>query len=302
MQIRGKKSVLTALARGEEVLVIVMGGGMSCVISLGVLAALVRADLHRFKAGIGVSGGACNLAALFSNPEKIESVLEVFEYLACGGFLRLRLGPLGWYLAFNLEELIQTLEGKRSHIGLPALDEANVASQPSPFWVVATDHRSGKGVFLDAKRDLFRKLRATMSVQGVCSPVDMEGRQVSDGQVGLKIGPAIRKVMARKVIVIMNRPPMENRGWWEQMLTPTVTRMALLTESRELREAAATMDFSFSDEVRRLEACKRVETLVIYPDFMEDMWPWTNNVSLLNLSFARARDFTERLVEDARAV
>jgi predicted patatin/cPLA2 family phospholipase len=301
VKIRGNLSVLTALARGEEVLVIVLGGGLSCVISLGVLTAFADAGLYRFKAGIAVSGGACNLAALMSDPGKMRSVLDVFEYLACGGFLQLKIGPLGPHLCFDREELIQTLEGKRAHYGLPSLNEKAIAAHPTPFWIVATDHHQVKGVFLDGKTDLFSKLRATMSIPGACSPVEIAGQEVSDGQVSLKAIEAIRKVRTRKVIVILNRPPFDERTWWEQLFTPVITRMALWKESLRLRETAATMDGDFARELRRLERSKRIETLVIHPTLVDDLWPWTNNVLQLRRSFNEAMHFTTRLIERAVA-
>jgi predicted patatin/cPLA2 family phospholipase len=304
MNFRGKLSVLTALARGEPVLVIVPGGGTSCVYSLGVIVTLVLANLHRFiKAGIGVSGGAFNLAALFSNPERIETVIEVFEYLAREGFIRLKRRRFGRpYLVFDLEELIQTLEGKRAHLGLPALDEGCIRSHPSPFWVVATKHETGEGEFLDAKSNLFPSLRATASIQGTCAPVSINGVKFSDGQVGMKVGPAIRKVMARKVLIIMSRPPIEERGWAEQMIAPTLTRLALKDETPELREAAAMMDYSFSEELRRIWACQRLETLTIFPDHEEDIWPWTSDPKRLRLAYNTGRNYAERLIERAHAV
>lgn len=300
MRYRGKLSVLSALANGESVLIVVLGGGMSCVVSLGVLVALVRANLHsRLRAGIGVSGGACNLAAVFSNPEKIESVMEMYRHMACGGFLSIRWGPLGPHLWFDSEELMHALEGRRSHLGLPALDEKKIMLRPHPFWVAATDHTKGTCVFLNARRRLFRSLRATMAIPGVCEPVIVGGRKLSDGAVGMKIETAVRG--ARRVLVVMNRPPPENRVWWEQMFTPMVTRFALRSESSKLREAAAWMDTDFEEDLRRLEACTHVDTLVVHPTD-PNLFPFCSFWPQLKTAYEDARDFTERLIDEAHAV
>ncbi len=303
MDIRGKESVLHALRDGEPVLVIVLGGGMSCVFSLGVLVSLVRMNLHRFSHAIGVSGGACNVAALLSNPGEMRSVMKVFEYLARGGFLRLKLGPFGWYVWFDIAELINALEGKVQHEDLPALNEDNVVSHPCSFRVGATDHKTGKGVFLDAKSDLFLKLRITASVQGACSHVTIGTRMLSDGQIGVgkRIGPALGR-MAKKVLVIMNRPLIEDRTWWEQQFSPWFTRFLLAAENPEIREAAVKMDNFISRGVRRLEACTHTDTLVISPNWIEDIFPLTNNVPLLGLTFQNAANGIERYAKRIGAV
>ena len=302
MNYRGKLSVLSALAGGEQVLIYVNGGGVSCVFSLGVLVSLVRANLNKFAVRYGGSGGALILAASISNPEKLESVLDVFEYLVCGGFLCLKRGPLGFpYPVFDIEELIQTLEGKRAHLGLPALDEEKIRSHPDPFRVAVTDNKTGKGRFLDVKPHVFRALRATASVQGACDPVEMNGREFSDGQVGMKIGPALGMAV-KYVLVIMNRPPIEERAWWEQQFSPMLARILLASETPGLRKAAAEMDTVFSRGLRRLEACSHVETLVLYPNWVEDILPLTSNLPLIRLAYHSGMNATERLIERVHAV
>jgi predicted patatin/cPLA2 family phospholipase len=301
MDYRGNLSVLNALAGGEPVLGVVNGGGYACMIGLGVLVGLKQAGLNRFSAGMGSSGGACILAASFSNPEKLESVPDVFEHLALGGFLRHKWGPLGPYPVFDREELIQTLEGRRAHKGLPALNGEKMKHDPRPFLVVATNNKTGKRVLLDGRPDLFGSLRATLSIQGACAPVKKNGMELSDGQVGMGIGPSVGN-LARKVLVILNRPPIEERAWWERKFSPSYARVLLRGETPELREAAAKTDTLFSRGLRRLEACPHIETLVIYPNWLENLWPTSGNVPLLRLAYLNARNYTERLIKQARAV
>ena len=301
MHVRGSITVLKALVRREPVLLVVRGGGMSCVNSLGVLAGFVGENLSQFSGAIAYSGGACNVASLLSSPEKLERVMEVYEYMVREKFFRLSWGIRGLRPVFNLDELIHTLQGKRVEKGLPALDEANIKAHPNPFFVVATNHKDGTGEFLDAKANLFPSLRATLSVQGACPPVMLNGHQVSDGGPGMSVVSAIRKVRTRNVVVIMNRPPVEELTWSEQYCAPFITRVVLAFESRSLREAAALMDVAFSKELRRLEVNKYVKSLFIYPSVAEDVWPYTTNIPLMRRAFENAKTFSEGLARQVRA-
>lgn len=302
MQYRGSLSVLTALARGEQVLLIVMGGGMSCVISLGVLTALVEAQLHtKPKACIGVSGGACNVASMLSHPERIHDAFSVYEHLAQGKFICLRWGMWGPQFTCDIDELIAALRGDRAHIDLPSLRHDRLIAQPIPFWTVATHAHTGAGVFLDAKVNLFESLRASMAIPRVCDPVTVGDTTLLDGAIGMRVGPSIRKVMARNVLVVMNRPPPGSRGWLEEFMTPWVTRMALMGAHPELVEAAVAVDTAFADELTRLEACTRLKTLVIHPDMGEPLQPWTSWVPLLRHGYTSAHEYTLRLIDEACA-
>lgn len=301
MHYRGKLSVLSALHDGEPVLVVVLGGGMASVVSLGMLSALSRARLTNFKAGVGISGGACNLAAFYSSPHGMDDVLSVYEHLALGGFLTWRMGIFGPYLSFNIEELVATLQGERTHLGLPSLDKGAIEAHASQLWFGVTRHTTGEGVLLDAKQNLFSALRASMAIQGVCEPEVIDGEALSDGAVGMRVGMAIRKVWARKVLVLMNRMPFHDRTWWEQWFTPYVTRIALLGLAPGLCNNAVRMEESFAEEIRRIENCKRLEMLCIAPDWTDPpLMPWTTSCLSLQTAYVRAQDFTESLCEKAR--
>jgi predicted patatin/cPLA2 family phospholipase len=302
MQHRGDVSVLTALARGEPVLVVVLGGGMSCVVSLGVLVALVQAGLHtKPKAYIGVSGGACNIASLLSTPESIGTAMQVYEYMAEGKFLAVRWSPWGPYLSFNIGELLAALSGERAHLDLPTLNPTRVTAQSIPFWAAATHAHTGRGAFFDARKDLYTAIRASMSIPGVCDPVIIDGEQYLDGFIGMKMVSAIGKTRARKVLVIMNRPPPGSRGWWEEAFSQTVTRMALGASSPAFREAGARMDSVYAAELERLYACARFKSLVIYPDDAEPVMPWSVSISLLRTGYTHALEYTTRLIDQSKA-
>lgn len=301
MQYRGNLSVLTALARGEDVTVIVLGGGLSCVVSLGVLVSFVLARIFTPKAVVGFSGGACNGAAAITNPEKIEQVIDVYRHIAYGGFLTMKYTWWGMpYLAFDLEELLATLKGEREHRGLPRLDHDRVPA--NRFFVGVTEHETGRGHVFPAHDNLFTWLEASMSIQGARKPVAIGGVNFSDGAVGGKIGMSIRKVWARRVIVLMNRVPPEERWWFEKTFTPMITRAMLWGEPHELREAAVRMDDDLAIEMSRLGACERIQSLFIAPDLTDPyLLPQTAVPFMLELGYERGKQFGEKLVEMAHA-
>lgn len=302
MQYRGKLSVLSALHREEPVLIIVLGGGMASVVSVGVLEALASARLTRFKAGIGVSGGACNLAALYSAPDRMHEVMRVYEHLAYGGFMTWSMGWSGPRIAFDREELLQTLQGERAHLGLPSLNSQVIHNHPSALFFAATVHATGENRLLDGRMNLFQNLAASMAIPGACRPESVNGEELSDGCVSVRVGYSIRKVWARKVLVVMNRVPFEERLWWEQYFTPYITYLALMGCAPQLQNAAAQMEPAFSKDLQRLLECRRIETLVIAPDYTDPyLMPASTYVPELYRGYRRARDFTFDLIERARA-
>lgn len=301
MRFRGDLSLLKELSRGEPVTVIVMGGGQTCVVSLGILVAWVMARIFRPKAVVGFSGGACNGAAALTNPEEIHRVMDVYRHIVYGGFLTVRYTWYGMpYLAFDLEELLASLRGEREHLHLPRIKHEKLSA--GRFFVGVTEHANGKGRIVPAHADLFTWLEATMSIQGVRDPVSIDGVRFSDGAVGGKIGMSVRKVWARKVIVLMNRVAPEDRWWWEKVLTPHITRALLHSESTDLREAAVRMDDDLSIEIERIGRCERIRSLFIEPDLSDPyLLPHANHPTVLELAYRRAVDYGEKLMQLAHA-
>jgi predicted patatin/cPLA2 family phospholipase len=263
---------------------------------------LVEANLNTFAVRYGASGGGINFAASIAHPRALASVFDVYRHLVEGGHIGFQCDYVGrMKVVFNIDELFHVLQGRRTELGLPALDAERVRVDPAPFRVAVTDRKTGRGRFLDVKRDVFKRLRATAAIQGACDPVKENGREVGDGDVDKPIGPGFAR-LAKHVLVILNRPPIEERTWWEQVLAPMITRLVLANETHELRETAANMDWTFSKRLKRLMHSKKVRTLVLYPDLADDLFSLTGYVPSMARAMETARNDMERLLVRAHAM
>jgi NTE family protein len=95
-------------------------------------------------------------------------------------------------------------------MAMPAFGVTDFRKLPIPFAAMATDIETGKEVVLD-HGSLSEAMRASMSVPGAMSPVDIDGRLLVDGAIAdnLPIDQA-RKLCAADVIIAVNisTPPL----------------------------------------------------------------------------------------------
>ena len=293
MDYRGDLTVLKGLSDYRtRTAIVVMGGGMSCVVSLGVLVALVVARLTKFRRAVGVSGGACNIAGLMSG--NIDQVFGVFEHLARTGCITMRwTNWWGWQMSFDRDKLMRILS--------EMLDVEAIKNDPRRFFTVAT-RVDGSGKFLDGNAHPLDAIRATVSIQGACDPVTIDGEVLGDGMPGFKIPDAMRKVRAKQVIFVTNRYPVEQRWWFEQLITPHLYRLALASETQAVRQAAIDTDMVFEKHVDRIVCCKRIRALHIFPGAGDpDLTSSTSDVAQLKIGFNRAREGALRLIDKALA-
>ncbi len=116
--------------------------------------------------------------------------------------------------------------------------------------------------------------------------------------MNVQITPAVRKFWARDVIVLRSR----RRWWWEDTCYPLIAQAALQNVPPLLRNAIATAEVRFEDEMRRLRECTRIRCLEIEPDESDPfLWPWTSDVGLLKTMRNNARDYMLRLMDRAAA-
>ena len=79
-------------------------------------------------------------------------------------------------------------------------DVQNFDDLPIPFRCVATDLLSGEAFVLD-RGYLTKALRATMAIPGVFTPVEWEGRVLSDGGLVNNLPTDVVKAMGAEVII-----------------------------------------------------------------------------------------------------
>lgn len=300
---RGSLKVLSALAHGDDVTVIDKGGGMACVVSLGVYEAIANAISGHFKGALLASGGACNFSGFETNRQNVGAAMNVYRHIALGRFIKWKWGPLGPYLIFDREELIEALKGNRAHLGLPAIDEEKIKKSPTKINIVVTNHETGEGVLRDARDgSLFDLLKQTTSIPAVCDPVKSDKGLMSDGAVGMSKLSQIMEMRARYVLIIMSTPPPDWFWEWYMPIDAVRTEMYLALWHRaltpEMRKSIAWMDTNYLKEIKRLMDSPHLEVLVIHPTIT--IPPWCANLPLLEMMHIQSRDYVENLLEKAR--
>ncbi len=93
---------------------------------------------------------------------------------------------------------------------------------PIPFRAIATDMVAGEMVVLDGG-DLAEAMRASMALPGVFSPVQIDGKILSDGGITRNLPVDIARKLCADVVIAV----------WMSSPTPTAVRSKLLAEPRD---------------------------------------------------------------------
>lgn len=116
----------------------------------------------------------------------------------------------------------------------------NFDELPIPFRAVGTDMVAGNSVTLK-NGSLSRALRATMSIPGVFSPIEIDGKILSDGGLVNNIPTDAVKAMGADILIVVNiETRLGNRESLESLpgvLAQTINIATLDNSRRSLREA-----------------------------------------------------------------
>ncbi|WP_310567036.1 patatin-like phospholipase family protein [Hydrogenophaga sp.] len=113
---------------------------------------------------------------------------------------------------------------------LPTRHLATFDGLPTPFRAVATDMETGQPVVLD-HGDLAAALRASMSVPGVFSPLEVDGRILGDGGLVDNLPVAVARRMGAELIIAINiGTPLAGRETLGSLLGITTQMVNILTE------------------------------------------------------------------------
>lgn len=113
---------------------------------------------------------------------------------------------------------------------------------PIPFRAVATDIETGEMVLLK-KGNLAEVMRASMSVPGVFSPVELEGRTLVDGGITNNLPIDIAKEMGADIIIAVDvSVPLVKREELESMIHITGQVMAIMTLQNVKEQVAKLRD------------------------------------------------------------
>jgi NTE family protein len=131
--------------------------------------------------------------------------------------------PSGAVSTRSLEMLLRRYTLSTRH--LPTFDKL-----PTPFRAVATDMETGKAVVMD-RGDLAAALRASMSVPGVFSPLEVNGQILGDGGLVDNLPVDVARRMGADVIIAVNiGTPLAGRETLGTVLGVTTQMVNILTE------------------------------------------------------------------------
>lgn len=184
----------------HETMLIVEGGALRSVFSLGLLDRFLKDNFNPFDSYIGVSAGASNLAAFLSGAPcmNLNAYLDLVldkELISYWRFLR------GGHL-IDLDWLFEKTFSKA------LLDIPAIFSHNRSFYIGLTDVVSGEAEYVMANpKNLFSVIKASTALPLFYRGFpEVDGRPMADGGVadGIPIQQAIR-LGAKRIMVVLSR-------------------------------------------------------------------------------------------------
>ncbi len=131
----------------------------------------------------------------------------------------------------------------------PVADVTDFSRLPTPFRAVASDIETGEEVVLTGGQ-LATVLRASMSIPGVFSPVELDGRLLVDGGLANNLPVDVVRAMGADVVIAVDvSEPLATREQLASFLGVTNQALTVLTrQNMEARRADA--DFVLEPDVR----------------------------------------------------
>lgn len=115
---------------------------------------------------------------------------------------------------------------------------AHFDALPTPFRAVATDMETGQAVVL-GRGDLAAALRASMSVPGAFSPLELDGRILGDGGLVDNLPVSVARHMGADVVIAVNiGTPLARRESLTNVVGVTAQMINILTEQNVQRSLA----------------------------------------------------------------
>jgi predicted patatin/cPLA2 family phospholipase len=194
----------------DRAAIVLEGGAMRGIFSVGVLDVFLERAFEPFDLAIGASAGACNLASHVAR-QKGRNRRCYFELMTRREFIDLRRIVQG-RSAVDLDWLWAALAER------DPLDLAAIAESRTEFIVVATSARSGHPRYLrPSSHDMFDSLKGSCALPGLYrGTVSVEGEPLIDGGVSdpIPVEEAYRRG-ARRILVVRSRAAdyVKTTGW-----------------------------------------------------------------------------------------
>jgi NTE family protein len=139
--------------------------------------------------------------------------------------------PQGVIAGQNLEVFLAELTGGSVDIG-------SFDALPIPFRAVATDIETGEAVVLE-RGNILAAMRSSMSVPGVFSPVEIDGRLLLDGGLVRNLPVDVVRAMGAEVVIAVNLgTPLLKRDEIESVFSVSQQMLNILTEQNVRRSLA----------------------------------------------------------------
>ena len=148
------------------------------------------------------------------------------------------------------------LESLLRRYTLPVRGVQRFDELPIPFRAVATDMESGQPVIL-SEGDLALALRSSMSVPGVFSPTEIDGRVLGDGGLVNNVPVNVARAMGADVLIVVNiGTPLAARDTLATAFGVTQQMINILTEQNVQRSLATLQpaDVLVSPQLGKLTA------------------------------------------------
>lgn len=139
--------------------------------------------------------------------------------------------PSGVVSGGRFEQLLQTLT---AHVP----ESIHFDVLPIPFRSVATDLESGQEVVLQ-QGNLYEAIRASMSVPGLFSPIDLNGRLLADGGLVKNLPVDVARALgAQRIIAVNIGTPLTPRAALRSLLSVSQQMINILTEQNVTAQKA----------------------------------------------------------------
>jgi NTE family protein len=160
------------------------------VAQIGVLKALEEADIH-VDCVAGTSAGAI-IAAAYASGLSVSRIEEIGIQTGWGQLFSFRPSRKGLVSSGPIEEYIRKF-----------LKVENFAQLKKPLAVVTTDLCSGEEIIF-TNGPLDKAVRASCSIPGVYTPVELEGHQLADGGMAENVPVKALKGLGADVVIAVN--------------------------------------------------------------------------------------------------
>ena len=166
------------------------GGVAYGVAQIGVLKALTKAGI-KIDCLAGTSAGAI-IAAAYASGLPLDQIEQIGINTSWGELFSFRPSRKGLVSSGPIEQYI------RNYLKVATFEELK-----KPLAVVATDICSGEEVVF-TKGPLDKAVRASCSIPGIYSPVELEGKQLVDGGMAENVPVKALKSLGADVIIAVN--------------------------------------------------------------------------------------------------